>query len=363
MRRTCVFVFRILSSWARVLLAASVLVTGSTSVAWAQDAGRVAPLKVVATFSVLGDMVREVGGEYVQVTTIVGPDGDAHTFEPSPKDIKTLGQADMLVLNGLDFEGWLPRLLSASGFKGRQVLASEGVTVRHLGAGDIFAGHEQDAHGHDHGDEHAGHDHGEGHADHEHHDAHGDEAGHHEHHQVGDVDPHAWQDLTNGELYARNIAEGLAQADPAHAGYYRKRSDLYVAQMEKLDAQIKGAFKDIPLARRTILTSHDAFGYFGRAYGLTFISVAGFSSEAEPTARDVAAIVDLARKNHVAGIFVENITNPKLVEQIAREAGVKVGGTLFSDALAPEGQPAASYLGMFSWNAGQLINTLKPEAQ
>lgn len=343
---------------ALALLASAVLVVcAPVSFAQKNVAAAASPVNVVATFSVLGDMVREVGGEHVQVTTIVGPNGDAHTFEPSPRDAKALAKADVLVLNGLDFEGWLPRLKDASGFKGRQVLASQGVSVRHLGPGEFFMRDGQDAHTHaqqakpdsDHGHDH-GHDHaqkaGAGDDRHE--------------HAIGDVDPHAWQDLANGVLYARNIAEGLALVDPAHASYYRRRAELYVAQMEKLDAEIKNALKDIPAERRTVITSHDAFGYFGRAYGIRFVSVAGFSSDAEPTARDVAAIIDMARKRHVAGIFIENVSNPALVKQIAKETKAKLGGTLYSDALAPEGQPAANYLGMFSWNAGQLINALKP---
>lgn len=343
MSRMKLAMFKVLRRRAWMLMAGTALFLGGAVTSPAQGIARAArvvePIKVVATFSVLGDMAQEVGGEYVQVSTIVGPNGDAHTFEPTPQDVRALAQADVLILNGLDFEGWLPRLLKSSGFKGSQVLASQGVTVRHLGAGEFFASSAERSHDHA---------------------AQGLDA---PPHAVGDVDPHAWQDLTNGILYARNIAEGLADVDAAHANYFRKRADLYVAQMEKLDTEIKNAFKTIPAGQRTIITSHDAFGYFGRAYGLQFISVTGFSNEAEPTARDVAAIIDLARKKHVVGIFVENITNAKLVEQIAREAKAKIGGTLYSDALAPAGQPAATYLGMFSWNAGQLINILKPATE
>jgi zinc/manganese transport system substrate-binding protein len=282
------------------------------------------PLKVVASFSVLADMVREVGGEHVSVSAIVGPDADAHTFEPSPRDVQALAAAQVLVLNGLDFEAWLPRLIGSAGFKGYQVLASEGVSVRHLGSGMP----------HDHGHVH----------DHDHDD--------------GDVDPHAWQDLQNGMIYAMNIAEGLGAVDPTRRSYFRNRAKLYVEKMKKLDAEIKLALSEVPENRRKVITSHDAFGYFADAYDVQFLSVTGVSNEAEPSARGIAALIDRVRKENIAGVFIENSANPKIIEQIARETGATVGGRLYSDALAPPDQPAATYLGMFSWNAGQLIYVL-----
>lgn len=278
-------------------------------------------LQVVATFSILGDMVREIGGEHIVLNTIVGAGADAHSFEPTPRDIQALAKAQVLVLNGLDFEGWLPRLVQSSGFKGAQVMASKGVTVRQLA----------EAPGHHHED------------------------GHHH----GDVDPHAWQSLSNGMIYAQNIADGLAQAAPAHSAYFKNRAKLYIEQMKKLDTEIKQAFADIPPEKRRVITSHDAFGYFERAYGIHFISVAGLSNDAEPSAKDVAAIIDRAKNEHVAGVFVEQGLNPRIVEQIARETGAKVGEGLYADTLAKPDQPASTYLGMFSWNAGQLIYVLK----
>jgi len=301
-------------------------------------------LPVVATFSILGDMVKEVGGERVSVTIIVGVNNDAHRFDPTPRDAKALLDARVLVLNGLDFEAWLPRLAQASGFSGLQVLASEGVKVRRLG----------DAGQHDHdGHEQQGHDHDAdpGHAQ----DARR-EAGHHH----GDADPHAWQDLSNGMIYARNIAAGLARADPRNAGYYEGRAAGYVARMKALDNEIKAAFAAIPRERRRVITSHDAFGYFGDAYGVEFIPVAGLSNQAEPSARDVARIIKIARDSHISGVFIENMTSPALARQIARESGAVMGGTLYADALGPADEPAATYLGMFSWNAGRLLYVLRP---
>ena len=310
---------------AALLAGAALCLAGPPAALAAKSAGRQAakPLQVVATFSILGDMVREIGGEHVVVKTIVGPGADAHSFEPTPRDIQALAKAQVLVLNGLDFETWLPRLVQSSGFKGAQVMASKGVTVRHL--------EDDEAH-----DGEAGH-------------------GHHE----SDVDPHAWQSLSNGMIYAQNIADGLTQAAPAHGSYFKNRAKLYIEQMKKLDAEIKQAFADIPQEKRRVITSHDAFGYFEQAYGIHFISVSGLSNDAEPSARDVAAIIDRAKKEKVAGVFVEQGLNPKMVSQIARETGAKVGGALYSDTLAKSDQPASTYLGMFSWNAGQLIYVLK----
>ncbi|HUH58701.1 MAG TPA: metal ABC transporter substrate-binding protein [Candidimonas sp.] len=289
------------------------------------------PLRVVASFSVLGDMVKEIGGEHVALTTIVGPNADAHSFEPTPQDVKALSQAQVLVINGLDFEAWLPRLINAAGFKGAQVLASEGIAVRQLDDG-----------GHAHG---AGQPHGVGES----------------HEGAPDVDPHAWQRLDNGMIYARNIAEGLARSDPRRRSYYIGRAHAYIGKMKTLDTEIKQAIAAIPPDRRKVITSHDAFGYFAQAYGIEFISVAGLSSQAEPSAKEVAAIIDRAKKEGIAGVFIENITNSKLVTQIAKESGIKIGSTLYSDALSNPDRPAATYLGMFSWNAGQLIYVLKPE--
>ena len=300
------------------------------------------PLKAVASFSILGDIVREVGGADVSLTTLVGPDGDAHGYEPTPGDAKKLADARVLFVNGLEFETWLPKLAKASGFAGQTVTASQGVKARK------FAGHGDDhdhEHDHDHGDDH---DHGHGH---------GGEGGHHHH---GDADPHAWQSLANGVIYARNVAEGLAAADPARAQAYRTRADAYIARLAALDASVRKTFDAIPADRRKVVTSHDAFGYFGDAYGVTFIAAMGVSTDAEPSAREVAGIIEQVRRERVPAVFVENISSPRLVEQIARETGAKVGGTLYSDALSKPGQPGATYLEMFEWNARQLAAALQP---
>ena len=206
-----------------------------------------------------------------------------------------------------------------------------------------FAGH-----GDGHGDQHGDKDHDHGHAH--------DGGGHHHH----DADPHAWQNLANGVIYARNVADGLAAADPARADAYRKRADAYIARVQAADAAVRKTFAAIPQERRKVVTSHDAFGYFGDAYGVSFIAAMGVSTEAEPSAGDVARIIEQVTREKVPAVFIENITSPRLVQQIARETGAKVGGTLYSDALSKPGQPGATYLEMFEWNVRQLAAALQP---
>ena len=317
------------------------------------------PIPVVATFSILGDMVREVGGERVRITTIVGPNMDAHRFEPTPQDVKALKEARVLVLNGLDFEAWLPRLLQASGFEGRKVLATEGISVRHFAeggahvhghdaAGSDAAGHQPAQGGHDHASQAPAGGKIESHASHDHSDH--------------DVDPHAWQDLSNGVIYVRNIAAGLSKADPRNAGYYEGRANSYIARIKTLDNEIRTALAAIPPEQRRVITAHDSFGYFGAAYGVEFVPLAGLSNEAEPSAKEMARIINKAREAKVGGIFVENMSSPALAQQVARETGALMGGTLYSDALGPADQPAATYLGMMSWNAGRLVYVLKQKS-
>lgn len=360
---------------ALALLAASMAVPSMPVAAAAGQPGR---LPVVASFSILGDMVSEIGGDHVDLHTLVGRDGDAHVYEPSPADARRLAAAQVLVVNGLEFEPWLPRLREAAGFAGSVVVASEGVRPRAFGpaaddGGDHDAGHEgghdhghgddhDHDHDHDHGHDHD-HDHGHGHG-HDHDDDHGHghgnehvHGGHHHHH--GDADPHAWQDLANGARYARNIAEGLAAADPGRAGIYRERAQAYIKRMLWLDARLREQFAALPAEQRRVVVSHDAFGYFGDAYGIDFIAVAGVSTQSEASAADMARIIRRVREDKVRAVFVENISSPRLVEQIARETGAKVGGTLYSDALSTPGEPAATYLEMFEWNAKQLLHALQ----
>jgi len=296
------------------------------------------PLPVVASFSILQDLTRQVGGDRVSVSALVGPDGDAHVFEPTPQQARQLQQAKVLVANGLDFEGWLPRLKKAAGFQGQEIVAAQGIAVRSLPKGQ---GHD---HGHDHGADKAGHDH-----DHDH--GHG--------HNHGPNDPHAWQDVKNAIIYVRNIAKGLAQADPANAARYDQQATQYIARLTALDTSLRQRFAALPADRRSVVSTHDAFGYFAQAYGLRFVPVRGLSTESEPSARDLAALVKQVREERIGAIFVENISDPRLLEQLARETGAAIGGRLYSDALSPAGGPASTYVDMVEANAATLLKALQ----
>ena len=292
---------------------------------------RAAPLPVVASFSVLGDLVRQIGGERVTVVTLVGPDGDTHVFEPSPDDARALAAARLVVVNGLGLEGWISRLIHSSGYRGPVVVASDGVTPR---TGDTHApGVDPHAHGVD--------THAPGVDTH----AHG-------------VDPHAWQNVANAGLYVRNLGEALASADPEHGAEYRANADAYRARLEGLDREVRDAFARLPRERRKIITSHDAFGYFGDAYGLTLLAPVGLGTESEPSARAVGALIDQIRREGIHAIFIENMSDPRLIQQIAKESGAKIGGRLFSDALSAADGPASTYLDMVRYNTNIIIHSL-----
>lgn len=313
-------------AWLVGIVVALAIVPGA---AWAQD-----KLTVVATFSILGDLTQRVGGDHVQVLTLVGPNGDAHVFQPGPRESAELAKAGLLIANGLDFEPWLHRLEESSGFKGRVIIASEGITP-------LATGEEHHEHAHE-GEEHEA----EKHAD----------AQGHEH---GAVDPHAFQDLSNARIYAANIAKGLSEAAPAHAADFKANADKLIAAMAALDAELKSAFGAVPEERRRVLTSHDAFHYFGRAYGITFVSVQGMSTEAEASAEDLAGIVRQARGGHLSAIFVENMSDPRLAETVAQESGIKIGGALYADALSDPSGPAPDYLSLIRYNAKQLLAVMQ----
>lgn len=290
-------------------------------------------LKVVASFSILGDIVANVGGDRIAVATLVGPDGDAHVYEPSPADARAVAEAGVVVVNGLGFEGWLDRLVAASGYAGPVIVASDGVTP--LAMAEDEGDHAEATQGEE---EHA------------------EEGDAHHHH--GGFDPHAWQSLANGRIYVEGIAAGLSAADPAGADIYRANAAAYLAQIDKLEVWVKAELGALPEDRRTVVTSHDAFGYFAAAYGLRFVAPAGFSTEAEPSAADAAALIRQLRSENIRAVFIENITNARLIEQIGSEAGATVGGTLYSDALSQPGGPADTYLKMFRFNVGQLKGAL-----
>lgn len=280
------------------------------------------PLEVVASFSILGDMTERVGGEDIKLTVLIGPDSDAHGFEPTPADARRLAAADIILANGLGFEPWLKRLAQSSGAKAPIIEVSKSVKplpLKHAG------------HGHSHG---------------------------HKHSHGGGVDPHAWQDARNAVVYVSNIAEALAKADPANAAAYRSRAKAYEAELRLLDAEIRKSLIAIPQARRRVITSHDAFGYFGSAYGVTFLAPLGTSTEAQASAKGVARLIQQIRREKIRTLFVENITDPRLIEQIARETGARIGGRLYSDALSGAQGSAPTYIGMMRHNTRLLTGAM-----
>ena len=270
-------------------------------------------LPVMASFSILGDLVQVVGGDRVAVTTLVGPDEDAHAFEPKPADAKNLLQTRLLVTNGLGFEPWAQKLVKSGGYKGRSLVASQGIKTRTML----------------------------------------DEKG------KSETDPHAWQDPTMTVAYVRNIAAALSKLDPAGAGTYQVNSEAYVKHHEALDAESKTAFAAIAADKRKVITSHDAFGYFGARYGIRFLAPQDMSTEAEPSAKEVAKLIKQIQKEKIKTVFVENMSNPKLLAQLSKDAGVTVGPALYVDALSKAGGPADTYLKLMRHNAAQLAAGIK----
>lgn len=292
-------------------------------------------VSVVASFSILGDMVANVGGDRVDVTTIVGPDGDAHVYSPTPADAQAVAGAQVVFVNGLAFEGWLDRLIEASEYKGPVIVTTTGITPLEMAE-----------EGHEEGEEHA-----EGEAG-----AAGQaEAGGDAH---GGTDPHAWQSLANARFYIANIEAGLAAADPDGAAIYAANAAAYLADIDAVDAEIKAAVAALPEANRAIVTSHDAFGYFGAAYGLTLHAPEGLSTETEASAADVATLITQMKAEAIPAVFMENISDIRLLEQITSETGARIGGTLYSDALSPADGPADTYLNMMRHNIATLTAAL-----
>ncbi|MGE6607520.1 metal ABC transporter solute-binding protein, Zn/Mn family [Halomonas sp. NPDC076908] len=280
-------------------------------------------VQVATSFSILADMVENVGGEHVDVTSLVGADGDAHVYSPSPGDARSLANADLVVFNGLLFEGWMERLISASDYSGALVTATDGIEPRSFAEHEEHDDHEE--HGHDdHANEHAGHGH-------------------------GNQDPHAWQDMHQAEVYIANIRDGLIAADADNADAYRANAEQYLQEMAEVDAEIRALIGEIP-ASTSVITGHDSFGYFSSAYGVNFLSPVGLSTEADPSGASMAALVDVIEQENVQALFHENMTNQSIITQLAEETGLPIAGTLYADALASEGD-ASTYLGMMRHNA------------
>ena len=277
-------------------------------------------LKVVASFSILGDFVREIGGGAVDAASLVGPDRDAHIFEPSPGDARALAAADVVVVNGLGFEGWMTRLVAASGFRGTTIIATRGVTAIRRAApagGRAQAG--------------------------------------------TSGDPHAWQDPLRARAMVGNIAAGLAAADPARAELYRANAAAYDAKLAALDTWVQAQLADVPPARRQVVASHDSFAYFTDRYSVAFRAPRGVSTEIEPSAADFARIIRVLRREQARIVFLENISDPRMIEQLAREAGARIGGRLYADALSGADGPAPTYLALMRHNVTLLREAMLAE--
>jgi zinc/manganese transport system substrate-binding protein len=270
-----------------------------------------AKLPVVATFSILADFARNVGGERIEVTALVGPNGDTHVYQPKPADAKELGAARLILVNGLGLEGWIDRLIKASGAKAPVVVATKGIKSQQMRE--------------------------EGRVE---------------------LDPHAWQSIADAKIYVANIRDGLIAADPESASAYRTNAENYLAKLDTLEKEILAEIAKIPPGRRQIITTHDAFGYFGAAYGFRFIAPEGISTETEASARDVAKIIRQVKTQKIPAVFLENVTDPRLMRSIASESGAKIGGTLYSDALSPPDGPASTYIDMMRNNVRELSAAL-----
>ena len=264
-------------------------------------------LKVVASFSILGDFVKNVGGDRVEVTTLVGPDGDVHVYTPAPADAKKIADARLVVINGLGLEGWLPRLVQSSGSKAAIVTATDGIVPLKSGSA---------------------------------------------------ADPHAWQSVANAKVYVANIRDALVAADPAEATAFRANADGYLAKLDGLDREVKAAIAAIPLEHRKVITTHGAFGYFGADYGVEFIAPIGVSTDSEASARDIAGIITQIRTAKIPAVFIENISDPRLIQRISAETGARIGGTLYSDGLTDEKGQAPTYIDMVRHNIKALTDAL-----
>jgi zinc/manganese transport system substrate-binding protein len=275
-----------------------------------QPAVAQAKIKAVATISIIGDLVRNVGGDRVAVSTLVGPNGDPHVYAPTPGDARTLAAADIVFVNGLGLEGWMTRLVKASGSKAATVAVSDGVTPLTRDSASAT------------------------------------------------IDPHAWQSVANARIYVANIRDGLRAIDPAGAATYDANAAAYLAKLDGLQAEIEAAIAKIPPERRKVVIAHDSFGYFGAAYGLSFIAPAGLAADTEPSAKAVAAIIALIKSQHIPAVFLENISDPRPIAQIARETDAAIGGTLYSDALSTPDGPAGSYIALMRHNVGEFAKAL-----
>lgn len=275
-------------------------------------------LKVVATFSILGDLARNVGGDRADVITLVGRNSDIHVYSPTAADAQSVRNARLLIVNGLGLEGWLPRLIESSGSKANVVVVSNGVAPRKIDAGELLSRQRES----------------------------------------GSLDPHAWQSVANAAIYVANIRDAMTAADPANATIYKANADAYLAILKRLDHGIRDAVAQIPPDRRKVISTHAAFGYFAAAYGITFLAPQGVSTDSEPSARDIAGLITQIKTEKIPAVFLENISDPRLIRQIASESGAAVGGTLYSDSLTDADGEAPTYIELMEHNVRTIVSAL-----
>lgn len=305
-----------------IIFLTGILVLTAPSSAFPQEPAK---KQAVATFSILGDIVKNVAGDRIELSVLVGPGNDSHIYSPSPADARTLKNADIVFENGLEFEGWMERLVKSSGSSAKVAVASHGIVP--IEADD-----------HDHDETEGGH--------------------HHGHHH--DIDPHAWQNVANVKVYVANIRDALIGIDPAGKAAYEENAKGYLEKLDILDRTIRETVAAIPADRRKVITSHDAFGYFAKAYGVAFIGLQGVSSDSEASARDVATIVRQIKAERIPAVFVETISDSRLMDRIAGETGAKIGKQVYSDSLSGNDGPAATYIDMMEHNVKAFSEALKP---
>ncbi|MBV9461240.1 MAG: zinc ABC transporter substrate-binding protein [Bradyrhizobium sp.] len=295
---------------------ASFIVSAVVQPGFAQDTA--SRPKVVATFSILGDLARNVAGDRAEVVTLVGSNSDIHVYTPTAADAQSVRSARLLIVNGLGLEGWLPRLIESSGSKASIVTASNGVAPRKIDADELLS----------------------------------------RHHDPGSLDPHAWQSVANAAIYVANIRNAMVAADPPNADIYKANADAYLAILKRLDDDIRDAVAQIPADRRKVISTHAAFGYFAAAYGITFRAPQGVSTDSEPSARDIAGLITQIKTEKIPAVFLENISDPRLIRQVAAESGAAVGGRLYSDSLTDADGEAPTYIQLMGHNIKTIASAL-----
>jgi zinc/manganese transport system substrate-binding protein len=299
------------------------------------------PVKVTATTSIIADLVQNVGGDHVDVYTILAPGTDAHTYSPKPSDVQAVAESQILFRNGLGLETWLDPMIQNAGGSRPIVVVSDGLTP----LTDFKAEHDDEEHI--------------------------DEAGsapdtvkdgeENEERPGTEPDPHMWFDVQRTIGYVENIRDRLKQLDPANAPAYEANADTYIDQLEQLDTEILQWVGTVPPERRKLVTSHDNFGYFAHRYGFEIVGsvLQSFSTEEQPSAQQIVELVEQIKEQQVPAIFTENVSDPRLAEQVADEAGIDVVTNLYTDALGEPGSAGDTYIKMMRFNVQQIVEALR----